>query len=64
MFPDYVPPEGWESVLARAAVVAADIDPVKRKVELALHSDAYIPKRVSDAVGKDLQDTYVKNSAS
>ena len=58
MFPDYVPPEGWETVLTQAAVVAADIDPVKRNVELALHSDTYIPKRVSDAIGKDLQDTY------
>ena len=58
MFPDYAPPEGWETVLSQAAVVAADIDPVKRQVDLALHSQRYIPKRVMDGVVTDLRNLY------
>ena len=58
MFPDYTPPEGWESILSQAAVVAADIDPVKRQVDVALHSEDYIPKRVTDGVVTDLRNIY------
>ena len=58
MFPDYEPPEGSREILSQAAVVAADIDPIRRCVELALHSQNYIPKRLLDPVCRDLQNAY------
>ena len=45
MFPDYQPPESLQEVLAQAALVAADIDPEKKMVVAAIHSETYIPKR-------------------
>ena len=58
MFPDYVPPEGLEDILSQAAVVAADIDPSKRRVDVVLHSDSYIPKQLMDTVVTDLRNAY------
>ena len=54
MFPDYVPPEEIGSVLSRAAIVAADIDPAARSVEVAAHSETYIPRRLSDQAARDI----------
>ena len=45
MFPDYAPPEGLEETLSQAAIVAADIDPAVGRVEVAIHSECYIPRK-------------------
>ena len=58
MFPDYTPPESLDSVLSQAAIVAADIDPVARRVSVALHSEQYIPKRLLEQVAKDIAQIY------
>ena len=58
MFPDYAPPEGWESILSQAAVVAADVDPMQRSVEVVIHSQTYIPRRILDTMAMDLQKAY------
>ena len=58
MFPDYEPPEGLEHALSQAAIVAADIDPEKRQVAVALHAERYIPQRLLDGVAKDLCSAY------
>ena len=58
MFPDYQPPESFQEVLAQAALVAADIDPEKRKVVAAIHSENYIPKRVLDQIGTEIASLY------
>ena len=58
MFPDYEPPEGLRETLSQAAVVAADIDPVKRRVDVVLHCDCYVPKRLMDNVVTDLRNAY------
>ena len=58
MFPDYEPPEELKTALSQAAIVAADIDPELRKVSVALHSDAYIPRRLLDSVTRDLATLY------
>ena len=50
MFPDYEPPEELTDVLSQAAIVAADIDPVKRRVELAMFTQQYIPYSAIEAV--------------
>ena len=59
MFPDYVPPEEIGSVLSRAAIVAADIDPAARSVEVAAHSETYIPRRLSDKAARDILEGQV-----
>ena len=58
MFPDYTPPEELKEALSQAAIAAADIDPVLQRVQIALHSDTYIPKRLLNLVAKQLQDCY------
>ena len=58
MFPDYEPPESLKSVLSQAAIVAADIDPAKGSVSVALHSPAYIPRRITDNISTDISNLY------
>ena len=58
MFPDYEPPEGLDSVLSQAAIVAADIFPEERSVHVAVHSDTYIPQRQLEEVGKQISGLY------
>ena len=58
MFPDYEPPEELNAALSQAAIVAADIDPETRTVEVALHADSYIPQRLLDQASKDIASLY------
>jgi hypothetical protein len=58
MFPDYEPPEELKDALSQAAVVAADIDPAKGQVDMAIHSRQYISRRKLDAVADDLRTGY------
>jgi len=58
MFPDYEPPEALQSALSQAAIVAADIDPISRCVNVALHMDRYVPKRLLDQVSRELTQIY------
>ena len=58
MFPDYEPPEVLIGALSQAAIVAADIDPITRYVNVALFMEQYVPKRLLDQVAKDLTLMY------
>ena len=58
MFSDYVPPEPLLSAVSQAAIVAADIDPVKRIVEMAVYSPQYIPRRYLTQISKDVCAIY------
>ncbi len=58
MFSDYQPPEELSSYLSQAAVVAADIYPEQRTVELALQSSRYIPMRLLDETSKEICSLY------
>ncbi len=58
MFADYEPPEALKSALSQAAVAAADIDPRRRSIEVALESDDYIPRRLLDQAVKEITDLY------
>ena len=58
MFPDYEPPEELKEALSQAAIVAADIDPAKGTVDVAIHSACYIPRRFLDAVAGELRTMY------
>ncbi len=58
MFPDYEPPEELIAALSQAAIVAADIDPETRAVEVALHAANYIPQRLLDQAAKDITSLY------
>ena len=61
MFPDYVPPEELMMALSQAAIVAADIDPAKKAVEVAIHSEAYIPGRLLEQAQRAIASCYKLN---
>lgn len=58
MFPDFQPPDELRSALSQAAIAAADIDPVAQKVQVALHSNCYIPLRHLKEISRQLQLSY------
>ena len=58
MFSDYEPPEPLKSAISQAAIVAADIDPVGRGVQVAVFSQNYIPRRLLEKAEKDIVDLY------
>ena len=58
MFPDYTPPEALADALSQAAIRAADIDPVQRRVEIAFFSERYIPRRLLEQAAKDISAAY------
>ena len=58
MFPDYEPPEPLKTAVSQAAIVAADIDPDRRSVSVAVHSEIYIPQRLLNQFSKDICQIY------
>ena len=58
MFPDFAPPEALLPVLSQAAIVAGEIDPVKRGVSLVLHTEKYIPQWELDGVAQAVAGLY------
>ena len=58
MFPDYEPPETLKNAISQAAIVAADIDPVGRGVDVAVFSQSYIPRRLWESAEKDISSLY------
>ncbi len=58
MFPDYVPPEALQEVLSQAVIVAADIDPATKTVQVAIFSETYIPGKLIEQVQKEIEASY------
>ncbi len=58
MFSEYTPPEKLQRIFSQAAIVAADIDPVQRKVFLSLHSDTYISGRHQQEIAQGICKEY------
>ena len=58
MFPDYVPPEEIAAALSQAAIVAADLDPKTKSVEVAAHAEHYIPRRFTEKARQDIATLY------
>ena len=58
MFPDYQPPEELHAALSQAVIVAADIDPEERSVEVAVHAERYMPLRLLERAGKEIASLY------
>ena len=58
MFSLYEPSEALRSALDQTAVVAADIDPEKGRVEVCIHSDTYIPLSLLKSVAADICAVY------
>ena len=46
MFSDYEPLEPLKGLIEKATIAAADINPVSRTVQVAIHGDLYIPSRL------------------
>ena len=58
MFNQYQPPETLQSVLSQAAVVAADIDPTNRRIDICIYMDHYISRKDIALIASQIQDTY------
>ena len=58
MFSDYEPPESLKEALSQAALVAADIDPVQHRVDVAIHSETYIPQGKLNLVCDEIARAY------
>ena len=58
MFSIYEPPEALRCALDQAAVVAADIDPERGRVEVCLHSETYIPASLLKTAAADICAAY------
>ncbi len=61
MFSAYQPPEHLGPVLSQAAVTAADIDPVRRRIDVTLHSGQYIEDKQLEKIALDLEEIYGLN---
>jgi len=58
MFPDYAPPESLMGELSQAAIVAADIDPAERSVDVLVQIPRYVPQRILDEVSREIAEIY------
>ncbi len=58
MFSDYEPPEVLKAALSQAAIVAADLDPRQRSIEVAVYSEEYIPQRLLNQAAENLCEIY------
>ena len=58
MFSDYEPPESLKDAISQAAIVAADLDLMTRKVTMELTCPQYISLKTLDLVSADVCDLY------
>ena len=58
MFSEYEPPESLKDAIAQAVIVAADLDPVSRKISMVIHSETYISARLLDEISFDISSLY------
>ena len=58
MFPDYVPPEALKDALNQAAIVAADIDPEKRRVTVTVQCRKYISEKNLEQIAIGVSNAY------
>ena len=58
MFSDYEPPEELITALSQAAVAAADIDALHRKISVVLESEQYIPRRLLNRTAEQIRSQY------
>ena len=58
MFPDYEPPEALSNALNQAAIVAADIDPQSRKIQVCVFAQKYIPQRLLNQAALEIASVY------
>ncbi len=58
MFSDYDPPEQLRTLLSRAVISAADIDPAIREVRVCVESDEYITMRQLVQIEQDIRRIY------
>ena len=58
MFPDFAPPEKLAPALSQAAIVAGEIDPVKRGISLVIHTEDYIPQWELDDAARAVAGLY------
>ena len=58
MFSQYQPPEDIAELIANASIVAADIDPQNRRVDISIFADTYISRKLLDRVSSGVCSAY------
>lgn len=58
MFSDYVPNPPLEEAISRGAVVAADLDPVARRISMAIKCGSFVPRKRLDEVAQQICGIY------
>ena len=58
MFSDYAPLQPLEEAISQAAIVAADLDPVARKISVVLKCDSFVPQKRLEEVEKEICAVY------
>ena len=58
MFSDYEPPESLKNAISQAAIVAADLDPLARKISMVIRCERYISHRQLQAVSAEICQIY------
>ena len=58
MFSDYEPPESLKSAISQAAIVAADLDPTSRRIQIDIHCEKYISKGFLDLFCSEICQIY------
>ena len=58
MFSDYEPPESLKSAISQAAIVAADLDPASRRIQIDIHCEKYISKGFLDLFCSEICQIY------
>ncbi len=58
MFSDYEPPESLKYAISQAAIVAADMDMVSRKISVVIYNESYLTKKTLDQIATDIAAIY------
>ena len=58
MFSDYEPPESLKNAISQAAIVAADLDPLARKISMVIRCERYISHRQLQTVSAEICQIY------
>ena len=58
MFSEYEPPETLKNAISQAAIVAADLDPAARRINMIIHCERYISRKQLETISEDICQIY------
>ncbi len=58
MFSEYQPPEALQSAFSQAAIVAAEVNPASRRIDMKIEAPLYIPQRLVQQISREICQVY------